>query len=557
MRVKKTERIYTLDIETDPFVYGRIPKPFQIGFYDGEVFVEFWGSGCIDAMFNYLQTIPPGIIYMHNGGRFDVLGYLMHWVIGKSMRIINNRVAKCNMVCKKGSSTQRQVTHEIRDSFCIYPFKLADYKGKTQKREIEINKLENNECWEIGTRKKSTSREVYREEITDYLKFDCMSLRELVVYFRQNFGHDLTVGTAAIKELKNFHEFENLDKCDDVIVRSNYFYGGRVDCLKSGVIKGKLKLYDVNSMYPFVMANFKHPIGSILTQENDISENTFFVTCEGWNKRAFPVRAKDGSLDYAQEFGVFHVSIHEWRTAKKYKLFKCKRILKTYNCKASGNFEKFVTTFHGNRKAAQLSEDEILATCLKFLLNSSYGKFAQNPEHYKDYEITWAGEHPKGFGDWIKEESYNMKGKKVNKFDVWTKPSVYQTRFNVATGASITGAARAILMEAIHKAKNPIYCDTDSLLCEDLPLEKDATKLGAWKLEKKIDTAAIAGKKLYAMFAKGQVVKKAHKGFKITGEEVMRVAKGELGIVSYNPSPTFNKDGRPAHFVTRRVRKTV
>jgi hypothetical protein len=548
--VSKTERIYTLDIETDPFVYGRLPKAFQIGFYDGEEFTEFWGDDCIEKMFHYLQNVPPGIIYAHNGGRFDVLGYLMDWILGHPMRVINNRVAKCSMKCG------HRHFHEIRDSYCLYPFKLEEYKGRTQKKKIEINKLENNECWEIETEKRSTSREIYREEITEYLKYDCMSLHELVVYFRENIGHELTVGAAAIKALKSFHEFKNLDTYDDLEIRRDYFYGGRVDCLQSGVLEGRFKLYDVNSMYPYVMAFFEHPIGDTIREELEIMDDTFFVSATGWNKRAFPVRGNDGGLDYTVEYGTFHVSIHEWEMAEKLGLFKCEKILKTLNCEESGNFHEFVLEYHNNRKRAQNKGNEIEATCLKYLLNSSYGKFAQNPEHYKDYEITRVGENPSTFGEWEVEEAWNMDGEEKHKFNIWTKPSVYKTRFNVATGASITGAARSVLMEAIHKAKNPVYCDTDSLLCEDLPLEKDATRLGAWKLEAEVDTAAIAGKKLYAFYEKGLVVKKAHKGFRITGEQIMRVAKGELGIVSENPAPTFKLSGEHT-FVKRRVRRTV
>src|SRR6185312_6726677 len=70
----------------------------------------------------------------------------------------------------------------------------------------------------------------------------------------------------------------------------------------------------------------------------------------------------------------------------------------------------------------------------------------------------------------------------------------------VAIGASITSAARAYLFDALQRADDPVYCDTDSIVCKHLQGPLDATKLGAWKLEAQGDAIAIAGKKMYALF---------------------------------------------------------
>jgi hypothetical protein len=58
-----------------------------------------------------------------------------------------------------------------------------------------------------------------------------------------------------------------------------------------------------------------------------------------------------------------------------------------------------------------------------------------------------------------------------------------------------------VLLEAIQHAKRPIYCDTDSLICEDLRLSDrialDDSALGAWHLEDTSHRVLIAGKKAY------------------------------------------------------------
>lgn len=84
-------------------------------------------------------------------------------------------------------------------------------------------------------------------------------------------------------------------------------------------------------------------------------------------------------------------------------------------------------------------------------------------------------------------------------YDIWEKPAMRRKYNNVGTAASITGAARAKLLEAIHNAENPVYCDTDSLICTALNnTEIHSTRLGAWDLEKSFDEIIVAGKKLYS-----------------------------------------------------------
>ena len=73
MAKKKINRLLaTIDLETDPFQHGRLPKPFLSGFDDGNRVVEFWGDDCILRLVEFLATLEdPYIIYAHNGGKFD------------------------------------------------------------------------------------------------------------------------------------------------------------------------------------------------------------------------------------------------------------------------------------------------------------------------------------------------------------------------------------------------------------------------------------------------------------------------------------------------------
>ena len=539
--MKNLKPIYTLDLETDPFLHGRIPVAFAVGFWNGVTYHRTWGENCIEEMREFLVKQEPGIIYIHNGGKFDVVGFLMQWVINQPMRVINNRIVRCEMKTNHvfGGS------HEIRDSFSIMPFSLKGFKGKQQKLDIEMWKLEGYACCDLAGRAEKTTRELYKDEIDEYLRMDCVVLWNLCTAFVDRFGDKLTIGTTAMGEIKRFHKFETLSDTSDKDIRSNYFYGGRVQCFQTGILPGEWKVYDVNSMYPFVMKEYKHPIGQ--SWESDrIEPETCFVSVEGYNYGAFPNRKKDGGIGFVEEFGVFHVSIHEWIAAIEYDLFKPTRIIRTVNFDEQSSFAEFVNTFYDARKIAKAEGDSITELLMKFVLNSGYGKFAQSPDNYREYFITdkthFVGE------EW---EATAME----EKYIIWSKPSIDASRYNVATGASITGAARSVLLRAIATAVEPIYCDTDSIVCRDLPgALKSASDLGSWKLEADATLAAIAGKKTYAFFNGSECVKLASKGVRATPIDILNVCSGKQ-IEIANDAPSFKLDGR-VNFITRTMRIT-
>jgi len=525
--------IYTFDIETDPFKHGRKPEAFACGLFDGEVYREYWGKDCISEMMLTLESLAPGILYAHNGGRFDFF-YIMPWILGSEMRIINSRIISAKLTCLYGE-------HEVRDSYAIMPFALSKYKGEGQKLEIDICKLERK------VRKK------HRTEILEYLKRDCTSLHLLVSKFCGTFGSKtLTIGSASMKELKKVHTFDNLHESDDKDLRSLYYYGGRVECFEQGIIYARknkpFKVFDVNSMYPFAMKSVKHPIGRATHESREIEPSTMFLSVTGHNQGAFPSVVK-GNIMFDLPYGTFHVTRHEYDVAMEFGLFQLERVERCVNFDGrTATFAEFVDKFYDLRKVASESGDEIMKLFYKFILNSAYGKFGQNPDNYRQYTITESKVDLHGDG-WEMDTLEHG-----DRYIVWSKPTTNTSRFNVATGASITGASRAILLRAIATCKRPLYCDTDSLICESLPLKQDASELGAWKTECECDRAAIAGRKLYALFQGDECVKQANKGVAVTATDIWNICCGEI-VESRRDAPSYKLDGS-YNFISRRVRMT-
>lgn len=527
-------RIAVLDLETDPFEYGKLIQPFMAGFYQGDTFSSWWGDDCVHRLVSFImESREPYTIYAHNGGRFDFF-YLLEY-LERELRIVNGRIIQAWIG-----------NHELRDSFAIMPFALEKY----HKTEIDYSKFTRG------------VREQHRDEITSYLRDDCVDLHTLCTTFRAEFGAALTIGSAAMKQLKKFHKFATGNEIYDAKFRKDFYFGGRNQVFRSGILDGPIRVYDVNSMYPHVMATMLHPVSIGIYTDTQISDRTAFVTVEGRNYGAFPVRKKNNSLDFTTDYGTYHTTIHEFNAALETGTFKPKKILKTYGFLQRETFSEFVQHFYDARNKARDAGDKIRTLFYKFVLNSGYGKFAQNPENYSDWFITEMGEFPKDWHECGKacEDPCNKKWSPAfisgNDYIIWSRPLKEHFYYNIATGASITGASRAVLLRGLSHARDPYYCDTDSIICHSLSgVSVSDSDLGAWKLECEGDRAAICGKKLYAIWKGKDGIKKAHKGARLTYDEILTVAKGGT-VESCNPVPTFKWNGSHS-FTKRNIRATA
>ena len=534
---KQPKKLAVFDIETDPFLYGREPRPFCLGFFDGELYREWWGPDCVARFIEFLaECEQPYIIYAHNGGKFDFFYLLRDGVIENPIKIINGRIVKAKIGI-----------HELRDSYAIIPVPLAAY----QKDSIDYQLFE------------ADKREANKNEILHYLAKDCEYLFELVARFVDRFGYQLTIGGTAIKQLQEFHPFPIGGRAHDDRFRPFYF-GGRVSTFEMGELKGAFKVFDVNSMYPAVMRNALHPLGQSYAVYNDAKYLTaggflrdgkmnrpYFLHFTGANRGALPTRTKDG-LTFGLEYGEFFACHHEVKTALKYGLIRIDKVHSIIAAEQSTTFAGYVDNFIQEKIDGKREKNKVKELFAKLLLNSAYGKFAQNSDNYFDYFLTECG------GAGIEWENYTEETAPelfadYGLFEIWRTPSTREAFFDVAVAASVTSAARAVLLEAMQNATRPVYCDTDSIICEALDgVEIDPVKLGAWDLEAEGDSLAVAGKKMYALFQDGREVKRASKGVRVSGDAIREMCRG-LTVTHENDAPTFKLNGQ-IKFVKRRVR---
>lgn len=546
-------RIGIFDSETDPFLTGLVVKPFTCGFYtpDNGEYIDFWGDDCIAQFAEWLSQFPLDTftIFAHNGGNFDFYFLVDYFDDGSKPFIINGRLVRVQILGQ-----------EWRDSYAMIPVALGEY----QKTEIDYRKF-----WK-------GFREVFEKEIRGYQKDDCIFLSDLVVNWLDMFGNKLTMASVALPMLRSYHGFETLSNNSDKEMRP-YYFGGRNQCFATGILTGDFKVYDINSSYPNVMKRFNHPISDRIIYEPSITDRTHFAYIRAWSLGALPIRGKGGALEFPVGTFDFYACIHEIRAGLETGTLRIIKVYHSIYFSEETNFGDFIDDFYALRMEAKAKGDKIRTLFYKLVMNSSYGKFAQDPRRYENWlfnpdEIPMPG-YCAPCGDKVQAElPFDCECKELNSPYGWALHtqkdgvSIYaapqrlrpNSFFNVATAASITSAARANLLRGIQAAQRPVYCDTDSVICEgwtdqaeNYGIKLDANELGAWDIEATGDTLAIAGKKLYALFNEGQDIKKASKGVKLSATEIMRVANGE--VIEYaHPVPKFRL-GKEALFTTRKI----
>lgn len=522
--MKRARRLLTFDCETDPFLHGRVPVPFIWGAYDGE---NYFIERDTDKFIEWLAG-ENCFAYAHNGGKFDML-YFLRRAGASKIKIIGNRIAELRL----GKAI-------LRDSYSIIPVPL----GAIQKTEIDYRLME------------ADKRENHMDEITSYLKDDCRFLFDAVKAFRERAGKKITIAANALSFARSLGlDMGRTHKIFDDEFRE-YYFGGRTQCFRPGAHKN-FTVADIVSSYPFAMMQ-DHATGvdrivksgaGALEGFSDEEIQRAFITLNCHSRGAFPRRGKHGSLEFPFERGLFRVTGWEYLTALRHGLITEIEIIDAKFFERTINFAPYVNHWFELKSSTNKKTDPITYTIAKIMQNSLYGKAAQNPMRYYDYEIKPAGSEinsAEGWELWIEygDIEFHRRSCAWNYRYKWgremeTKPLFY----NVATGASITGLARANLLDAACRVgiDNVIYCDTDSLMftgsgATRLSIGKE---LGQWEIEGIASEGYFAGKKLYGVRYPGGEEKIASKGCKLTFAEIAKLAKGEK-VIWRSEAPSFS-----------------
>lgn len=546
----RAQEIWATDCETDPFLFGRVPKPFIWGAY--EIYTgryETFGSAELFAAFFRDRKCT---LYFHNGGKFDGHYLRPYFDSDQNIMVIAGRIARFRIgAC------------EVRDSYNLIPVPLARYA----KDKVDYALFEESE------RSKPENVAI----IERYLKSDCVNLASLLRAYFDRYGRGLTQAGAAMSYwAKHYNGGKKPKQSAAQFERYRpYYYGGRVECFVSGYAAKRHTIVDRNSAYPEAMLH-PHPISteavSLSKLPTDAKIPQCFVTLRAVSRGAFPYRLETGELIFPRDDRerIYDVTGWELQTALELDAVKIKEVLKVHYFRETVDFKGYIHNFYNERKVAKANDDIAGDIFAKLFMNSCYGKFASNPENYHEYMLSGPTDEQlaKHVADGYADYHAWGDGRRL----LWRQLPVERHRYyNVATAASITGFVRAGLYRDLCKVQHPLYCDTDSIDAADVSSLTMGPELGQWKIELECDDYAYAGKKMYAnrsafdqgwdkrdqrfKYPKGSY-KYACKGVQLQPEEIVRIAKGEE--IEYHPMvPTYSLTRPLPRFINRKVRVTA
>lgn len=554
---KAPKPVAALDIETTPGKYGEKPTPICVCIKSDDLrfSVKFWGSDCIEESVQFLRAQKvKGRLLAHNGGKFD-FGYYLHDTGSK--RVVGSRLL-----------TSSVTGWETLDTMLLMPTSLKNlghgFESKGEMR-LEWHHLD--------------ATEEQRAYIMEYCLQDCAVLLAAYRRFCKVFTGDEqkackdTAAANAFKALKGFYPNASptawqTTKLYDKTIRP-YYHGGIVNTFgPARDIEGTFTMVDANSMYPAAMKNYHHPCSNRFVQvENPrltadgklhkFGDRIFFICFEGYSS-VLPHVKKTGGLEY-DVTGTYWVTCHELQAALRHGFVRVDKVLEALVWNDTQTYGDFVDTFYTMRQDAKKIGDPV-EYVYKIVLNSAYGKFGQDPGNYSEVIFCVPGDTP---DDTLETHTaWKRVGKTEDGFNViWEREKLIEDSdrafINVGTAASITGAARANLIDAIgaviHAGGTVHYCDTDSIAFEGAATMTLGKELGQWKIEAELDRLVIAGPKLYAFRdAEKGTYKVASKGVRTTPQGIIDLVAGTADLVYFPDMGSFDKAG-----AYRTVKRTI
>jgi DNA polymerase elongation subunit (family B) len=526
----------TLDIETDN---GQL---LDIATYDGDqvYFFSSWDEFLIFIRAKAIEDKRYRKVVAHNGGSFDYIS-LAEYLEKETDYKFEVIMSQSKIVILYLFFDEVKIS--FIDSYNVLANSLHNLSNifdiKHKKIEIEYDK--NNML-----KFKEENRDLYYE----YLKYDVISLFEICKEFEKKLNINFFPTTIASLSLYLYRRhfldrnlFSPRKKVDDFISQS--YAGGRVEVFRPGKHE-QVFVYDINSMYPFVMKNFEYPIGTPVKVYNYKSDyiGIYHIKFEQINYNIpaiFWEKSKENGLEFIYS-GEGYYFTPEIEVALKYGVKI--EFIEGYIWKNKAKlFSDFVDFYYNIRKE---NKSNAMGYICKLILNSLYGKFAQ-----KERKSVLVRLKPNELKKLL-DKKISVIPYKGDLYEVVYPQTI--THRVIQLSALTTSYARAYLAELIMKYKdNIIYIDTDSLHLNREITENIGQELGQLKLEKS-GLGTYLGRKQYMI---GDNIKfKGVKVFdnlankKLVNEkdfEMLDNGGQKLVFISYFPKlKSVIKDGRKA-----------
>jgi hypothetical protein len=287
------------------------------------------------------------------------------------------------------------------------------------------------------------------------------------------------------------------------------YHGGRTEAFFIGRLNEPVYCFDVNSMYPFVMASNDYPTKKVTYGRTptlkELSQwlDDFCLVADVEIEPSEPRYAVIHNNKIVFPLGRFRTVL---TTPDIVTALENDDIRETFAYAAYEKapiFKRYVLEIYRLRLDAKKADDEVMTYNLKILMNSLYGKFGQTGRVWETVRRT-----------------DDLDVKVWDEFDLETKTLYSWRQFGgvvqckakdiesyesfPAIAAHVTAYARDLLWSYFQKAgrENVFYCDTDSLFVNEMGKRRltsvcDETALGKLKLDKSFTWLSIHGLKDY------------------------------------------------------------
>lgn len=527
---KRDKRYYISDFETTSKMQYIIEKETRVYLHYTENLNDdndnYLGL-TIDEWFNWIIKNDDNqklrkIVYFHNlkfDGLFieyyiNKIGFVFDYSKNKNtyncIRDINNNVYQYLIYIDDN------LIIELRDSYKLIPLSvdnLPNSRGIEKLKDFDYNKIRNEK-----------SIDEFSDNEILYIKHDVRKVKDIIKYLFYEIGDYLTIGSSSYATWKKMYTEKDKYKYikffpqieDDVNKELRNAYNGGLVILneefKGKIINHDTIVFDVNSLYPYVMRVKNMPYG--LPQKIN-NENYFnllkkkgynlFVYCVEINKISIKngfhpfisvnknyYLTKRTYFDSVIKNQLLYMSSIDYDNMMKY--YDCDVIIHynySYAFKSGYQiFDNYIDKYVKIKNDSRVNNCKYMETISKLRLNSLYGKFGSNPERTNKISRYENG---------------------IIEFD--TEKTISDNRFYLPLAIFITAYARDILINALQNEREAfIYCDTDSLhlLLSKYKntLDVDPIKLGAWKSEGIATRSIYHANKQYIRKIKGKEKKK-------------------------------------------------
>jgi hypothetical protein len=548
---KIKHNFYVIDTETTSLEPQ--PKNFIFGVIYGWHYVKILYS-CKEFIKEFENEMYKGkTIFAHNA-EFDLLTIFGNiYTEIDSAAIFNNKFI---------SAKYKYIT--FADSMNIYPASVAKIGELMDMPKLENEKVKGEKL----TKKNMTDKDI------KYCKRDCQIIFYALLKMFEEIGTiKLTLSSLAMYLFRT--KYLPYDITFSEIVDEFYesYYGGRTEAFHIGKVDASV--YDINSMYPYVMVNCTFPDIKHLHKETKVDVKYLHYLLKYYEGLAkikirhkdtyfgyLPVKYKiNGSTKLLFPVGEFEttVNFNELRFALEQNVLDILSVdYVVYGSPIDSPFIDFINDVYAKRQQTEKPLDRLI---YKLLMNALYGRFAMRMKltttYYENFPLQIVQELQE------LDKYYDIQIFNTERADCYllTENEKFKNSFfSIPTFSSyITSEARILLLKNLlaNEKNNVVYCDTDSIFLADNFYGSLSGNLGCFKIEPKRITE-ITGLKNYKYINEtGQEVE-VIKGISKNAKKVVRVnGSTEYHIKKYyktKQSLRQNKESGQSYTMVKELR---